>query len=153
MAKEKTPAKSSEKVAAIGDKVTIEYTGTLDDGTQFDTSVGKEPLQFQLGSGEVIPGFEKGITGMALGEQKTLKITPEDAYGPHHEKLVQEVPKDKFPAHVELKKGLLLTMKAPTGQVMMAKIAEVKETTAMLDLNHPLAGMTLHFKVKLLAIN
>lgn len=141
-----------EKLSAIGDTVVVEYTGTLDDGTQFDTSVGKEPLEFKLGSGDVIPGFEKGLTGMKVGEQKTIDIMPEDAYGPHHEKLVQEVPVDKFPPHVELKKGLLLTMKAPTGQVLMARVAEIKGNTAMLDLNHPLAGKALHFKVKLLAI-
>jgi peptidylprolyl isomerase len=143
---------TKEKLSAIGDVIVVEYTGTLDDGTQFDTSVGKEPLEFKLGSGDVIPGFEKGLIGLKVGEHKTIDITPEDAYGPHHAKLVQEVPKSKFPPNVELKKGLLLTMKAPTGQVLMARIAEIKGDTAMLDLNHPLAGQALHFKVKVLAI-
>ncbi|MBI4145278.1 peptidylprolyl isomerase [Candidatus Woesearchaeota archaeon] len=138
--------------AKKGDTVKVEYTGTLDNGAQFDTSVGKEPITFKLGSGEVIPGFENALEGMSVGQEKTVDIVPEQAYGPHHAQLVQEVPKDKFPPNVELKKGIIITLKAPTGQTLMAKVADLKGEKVTLDLNHPLAGQTLHFKVKLVGI-
>lgn len=138
--------------AKKGDTVKVEYTGTLDNGTQFDTSVGKEPITFKLGSGEVIPGFENALEGMSVGQEKAIDIAPEQAYGAHHDQLVQEVPKDKFPPNVELKKGIIITLKAPTGQTLMAKVADLKDDKVTLDLNHPLAGQTLHFKVKLVSI-
>ena len=141
------------EVAKQGDTVKVEYTGTLDDGTQFDTSVGKDPITFKLGSGEVIPGFENGLLGMSVGQEKKVDIAPDQAYGPHHAQLVQEVPKDKFPPHVELKKGIIITLKAPTGQTIMARVGDFKDDKVMLDLNHPLAGQNLHFKLKLVAIN
>ncbi len=139
--------------AKTGDTVKIDYTGTLDDGTQFDTSNGKEPITFKLGEGEVIPGFEKGVEGMKVGETKKLVIHADQAYGPHHDKLVQKVPKDKFPKDVELKTGMMLTMRAPTGQQLMARIGDLSGDIVTLDLNHPLAGKTLHFEIKLVAIN
>jgi FKBP-type peptidyl-prolyl cis-trans isomerase 2 len=138
--------------AKKGDTVTVEYTGTLDDGTQFDSSVGKEPITFTLGSDEVIPGFENGIEGMKVGDEKKITIPADQAYGPHHEKLVQEIEKDKFPPNIELRKGILITLRAPTGQALIARVADLKEKTALLDMNHPLAGKTLHFKIKLLKI-
>lgn len=143
----------AKAVAKKGDTVTVHYTGTLDDGTQFDSSEGKQPITFKLGSGEVIPGFENGIEGMSLDEEKKLDITPENAYGPHHAQLVHDVPKDKFPPNVELKKGMLLKLQGPGGQLLMARVEEVHKDSAKLDLNHPLAGKTLHFKVKLVKIN
>jgi FKBP-type peptidyl-prolyl cis-trans isomerase 2 len=141
--------KDVPRAAVSGDTVTVHYTGTLDDGTQFDSSEGKEPITFKLGSGEVIPGFEKGIEGMKEGEEKKLDIAPEQAYGAVHAQLMHEVPLDKFPPHVELKKGMMLTMQAPTGQRLMARVEEVGKDSAKLDLNHPLAGKRLHFKVTL----
>ncbi|MBI4150895.1 peptidylprolyl isomerase [Candidatus Woesearchaeota archaeon] len=143
----------AKATAKKGDSVKVDYTGTLDDGTTFDSSNGKAPITFKLGDGEVIPGFENGVEGMSVGQEKDITIPADQAYGEHHEKLVQKVPRDKFPQSADLKKGMLLTMKAPTGQQLMARIAELDETTATLDLNHPLAGKTLHFKVKLVAIN
>lgn len=139
--------------AKKGDTVKVEYTGTLDDGTQFDTSVGKAPISFKLGNKEVIPGFEDAVEGMNVGDEKKIDIPAENAYGPHKDQLIQEVPKDKFPENVELKKGILLSLKAPTGENMMAKVKEIKDDKVVLDLNHPLAGQTLHFKIKLVDIS
>lgn len=139
--------------AKQGDTVKVEYTGTLDDGTQFDTSVGKEPITFKLGNKEVIPGFENAIEGMNVGDEKTVDIPSDKAYGEHKLQLVQEVPKDKLPSNVELKKGVILSLKAPTGENLMARVTDIKEDKIVLDLNHLLAGKTLHFKLKLLEIS
>jgi len=143
---------AKSEIAKKGDTVTVHYTGTLDDGTQFDSSEGKDPITFKLGTGEVIPGFENGIEGMKVGDEKKLDIPAEQAYGPHHAQLVHDVPKDKFPPNVELKKGMLLTLQGPGGQRLMARIEEVGKDSAKLDLNHPLAGKTLHFKIKLVKV-
>ena len=94
--------------AKPGDTVKIHYTGTLDDGTQFDSSSGRDPLQFTLGSGQVIPGFEKAVEGMAVGDSKSVNIPPEDAYGLRHEQMVQDVPKNALPDDLEPEEGMAL---------------------------------------------
>ena len=130
-----------------GTKVKIHYTGKLDDGTVFDSSEGREPLQFQVGAQQVIPGFENAVKGMKKGEEKEFKLEPKDAYGDRNPLMVQKVPKDQLPA--EVKKGAMLLMQAPTGQQFPVVVAEVDDKEVTLDMNHPLAGKALNFKIKI----
>ncbi|NNE89459.1 MAG: peptidylprolyl isomerase [Silicimonas sp.] len=138
--------------AKSGDTVRIHYTGTLDDGSTFDSSAGRDPLEFRLGSGQVVPGFDKAVDGMNVGEEKTVAIPPEDAYGEHHEGNVQAFPRDKFPDDIPLEIGTQLQMSMPDGQPIMVSIAEVNEEQVKLDANHPLAGKELTFKIELVEI-
>ena len=138
--------------AAAGDKVRIHYTGTLTDGTQFDSSSGRDPLEFELGSGEVIPGFDNAVTGMSAGDTKTVAIPPEEAYGVRHDQLVQEVPKSALPDEVSPAVGMQLQSQSPDGQVMLLVITEVTDDTITVDGNHPLAGQTLNFDIELVEI-
>ena len=134
-----------------GTKVKVHYTGTLDDGKVFDSSEGKEPLEFTIGSNQVIQGFENGIKGLKLNEEKTIKINAKDAYGERDEKMVVAVPRNKFPPEIEA--GGQLLLKGPGGQRLPAKIKEVKDNEVIIDLNHQLAGKELNFKVKVVGIN
>ncbi|MGM5482237.1 MAG: FKBP-type peptidyl-prolyl cis-trans isomerase [Nanobdellota archaeon] len=135
--------------AEKGSKVKVHYTGTLDDGTTFDSSEGKEPIEFVVGQNKVIPGFENSVDGMEQGEEKDFKLTPDQAYGERNEQLIQEVQKSQLPENMEVKEGQMLMLKAPNGQNLPAKVVEDKGETFMLDINHPLAGKNLNFKVKL----
>ncbi len=134
-----------------GNKVKIEYTGTLEDGTVFDSSEkhGK-PLEFEAGAGLVIPGFDKAVLGMEKDEEKEVTIKPEEGYGERKEELVKAVPRDKMPKEVEPKEGLMLIMATPDGHQIPTKIVKVEDTTITLDMNHPLAGKTLKFKIKVI---
>jgi FKBP-type peptidyl-prolyl cis-trans isomerase 2 len=136
-----------------GDKVKIEYTGTLDDGTVFDSSKehGK-PLEFQVGGGQVIKGFDDAIIGMIEGEEKQFSISPTDAYGEHDPTLIQKIPREIFPLEAELVPGLLFEAGLPTGEKVPATITEVQEGFVSVDLNHPLAGKRLTFKIKITSI-
>lgn len=138
--------------AKEGDAVKVHYTGKLEDGTVFDTSREREPLNVNLGSGEVIPGFEKGIVGMAVGESKTLKLGPDEAYGQKRPDLVVDVAKANFPDHITPTVGERLQVKQPDGSVINVQVAEIKDETVTLDANHPLAGETLVFDVELVEI-
>ncbi|MEJ2575649.1 MAG: peptidylprolyl isomerase [Gammaproteobacteria bacterium] len=138
--------------AKAGDTVRIHYTGTLDDGTQFDSSAGREPLEFALGSGQVIPGFDKAVDGMSVGENKTVQIAPDDAYGPRHEQLVQEVPKTQLPAEIQPEVGMRLQASGPDGQVMQLVVTAVGDDAITVDGNHPLAGKALNFDIELVDI-
>ncbi|NNL54624.1 MAG: peptidylprolyl isomerase [Woeseia sp.] len=138
--------------AKTGDSVRIHYTGTLEDGTEFDSSAEREPLEFKLGDGGIIPGFEKAVDGMAVGESKTVKIEPEDAYGPRHDQLVQAVPKSALPEEMEPSVGMQLQSEAPDGQSIMLVVTEVADETITVDGNHPLAGRTLNFDIELVEI-
>ncbi|MFH1506717.1 MAG: peptidylprolyl isomerase [archaeon] len=137
-----------------GSKVKIEYTGTLDDGTVFDSSerVGK-PLEFEAGTGVVIPGFDKAIMGMKKGEEKEIVLKPEEAYGDRNPELIKKIPREQLPKEQEPKKGMILGLGTPDGRQIPAIITEVTDKEVSIDLNHPLAGKTLHFKVKVLDIN
>lgn len=139
--------------ATNGDKVAVHYTGTLDDGSKFDSSEGREPLEFTLGEGQVIPGFETAVLGLEPGEKATIVIAPEDAYGPHHAEAVQEVSMELFGDNVP-PVGVVVTLVAPDGTQMPATVAAFAENgeTATLDFNHPLAGKTLHFDIELVEI-
>jgi len=136
-----------------GDKVKIEYEGKLDDGTVFDSSEkhGK-PLEFQVGSKKVIPGFEKAIIGMKKGEEKEIKLEPAEAYGDQNPQLIKKIPRDKLPTDKEIKPGMMLSVGLPTGQQIPARITEVNDKEVTIDLNHPLAGKNLNFKIKLVDI-
>lgn len=136
-----------------GDKVKIEYTGTLDDGTVFDSSSEHgNLLEFEVGRGQVIKGFDDAILGMNGGEEKQFSISPADAYGEHDPTLVQKVPREIFPQDAELVPGLLFEAGLPTGEKVPAMITEVAGGIISVDLNHPLAGKRLNFKIKLSTI-
>lgn len=141
-----------EKTAQTGNTVKVEYTGTLDDGQVFDSNVGKEALVIKLGEGKLIKGFEEALMNMKAGEEKDIKLTPDQAYGPRHETLVQTVPKQSFPEKMELKEGMSLMLKDPEGHQLIAKVVKITETDVKIDLNHPFAGKNLNFKIKLLSI-
>ena len=134
-----------------GDKVKVHYTGTLNDGTVFDSSEGKQPLEFTIGENQVIPGFENGIKEMKLNEEKTIKISAKEAYGERNEKLITSAPRDKFPPQVEV--GGMLVLKGPNGERLPATVKEVKNDIVTIDMNHPLAGKDLNFKIKIVAVN
>jgi len=141
-----------------GDKVKVEYTGSFDDGEVFDTSThkgedGKEhshPLEFEAGKGMVIKGFDNAVIGMKVGEEKTIKIKKEEAYGEIRKELVQKVPVSQMPEGV--KKGMILGLTTPDGQQIPARITEIDKEVATVDLNHPLAGRDLNFKIKIVGI-
>jgi len=139
--------------AKNGDKVKIEYTGTLEDGTIFDSSADHgNPLEFEVGSGQVIKGFDDAILGMKEGEEKQFSIEPADAYGEHDPTLVQRVPREIFPQDAELVPGLLFEAGLPTGEKVPATITDVQGGIVSVDLNHPLAGKKLNFKIKVSTI-
>ncbi len=138
--------------AKSGDNVKIHYTGTLEDGTEFDSSAGREPLPFELGSGQVIPGFDKAVDGMAVGETKTVTIAPADAYGERHEQIVQQVPKSALPDDMTVEIGMQLQSQSEDGQVMSFVVTEIADDTITVDGNHPLAGKALTFEIELVEI-
>jgi peptidylprolyl isomerase len=140
-------------VAKNGDTVQVNYTGKLADGTVFDSSIGREPLEFTLGNGQMIPGFEKAVLGMKVGEKKTVTIPADQAYGPHLDELVVEVPRDKLHSDAELAVGQILQTTAQNGQQIMFTITAISDNgTVTLDANHPLAGKDLTFEIELVKI-
>jgi peptidylprolyl isomerase len=147
-----TGCNSAPPVAKTGDKVQVNYTGKLSDGTVFDSSVGKEPLEFTLGSGQAIPGFDKAVIGMKVGEKKTVTIPVIDAYGPHLDELVIEVSKDRI-KDAEPKVGQVLSATREDGEVVYFTVIAVSDNgTVTLDANSPLAGKDLIFDIELLKI-
>lgn len=135
-----------------GDTVRIHYTGTLSDGTQFDSSAGRDPLQFTVGSGQVIPGFDVAVTGMTVGEKKTVTIPADQAYGPHDPRGLQVIPRENIPADIPLDLGNQLQVSTPTGQTMIVTVAKVTDEEVTLDANHRLAGQDLTFALELVEI-
>jgi FKBP-type peptidyl-prolyl cis-trans isomerase 2 len=131
--------------------VSLNYTGTLADGTQFDTSVGRDPLEFLVGTGSMIPGFEKAVMGLKAGDKKKFEIKAAEAYGEYDKTAVQEVPKESFPKDMKLEKGTQLGVQTQSG-TMPVVIAEVREKTVMVDFNHPLAGKDLTFEIEIMKI-
>ncbi len=138
--------------AKAGDTVRIHYTGTLSDGSTFDSSAGRDPLEFTLGSGQVIPGFDKAVDGMTVGDQKTVEIPADDAYGQRDPNGMQSFPRDKVPDDIPLDIGTRLQLSTPSGQPVMVTVSEVTETEVILDANHPLAGQDLTFEIELVEI-
>jgi peptidylprolyl isomerase len=135
-----------------GDTVKVHYTGKLNDGTQFDSSVGNDPLQFTVGTGQIIPGFEQAIIGMSPGESKSATIPADQAYGPHQSELVLIVERDKFPPHIDPTVGQQLEMRQSEDQSVGVLVTDVSESHVTLDANHPLAGEDLIFDIELLEI-
>lgn len=131
-----------------GNKVKVHYTGTLEDGTVFDSSEGKDPLEFEAGSGQVIKGFDEAVLGMEKDEEKEITLPPEQAYGPRREEMVRKIPKDQLPKDQEPKEGMQLLMHLPTGQQFPVTISKIEEKEVTIDMNPPLAGKTLNFKIK-----
>mgnify|MGYP000040062243 FL=1 len=138
--------------AKAGDTVKIHYTGTLDDGSEFDSSSGRDPLEFTVGSGQVIPGFDKAVEGMAVGDQKKVRIEAEDAYGEPSDQMIQEVPKSALPDDLEPKEGMGLQARGQDGRVINLTVTEVGDETITVDGNHPLAGKPLTFDIELVSI-
>lgn len=136
----------------VNSTVKVHYTGKLADGEVFDTSEGKEPIEFTLGQGQLIPGFEKGLIDMKLNEKKTINMTKDDAYGEVNETLIQEVKKTDLPQDMEPKVGMGLVSKSPDGQEINLMVVEVKEETIVIDGNHPLAGRDLIFDLEVVEI-
>ena len=132
-----------------GDTVKVHYTGTLADGTVFDSSLEREPLEFTLGEGQLIPGFEKTVLGMSAGESRTVTIPAEEAYGPYREEMVLEVPRTQLPADMEPQVGMQLQIGEEQGEEMVVQITQVSDSNITLDANHPLAGKDLTFNIQL----
>jgi len=134
------------------DTVKVHYTGKLADGQVFDSSEGKEPIEFTLGQGQLIPGFEKGLIDMKVNEKKTVTIPKEEAYGEPRQELIQEVQKDQLPEEIKPEVGMGLVSKTPDGKEMNLVVAEVKDETIVVDGNHPLAGKDLVFDLEVVEI-
>ena len=137
--------------AVSGDTVRIHYTGTLSDGSQFDSSVGRDPLEFKLGDGMVIPGFDAAVSGMNVGESKTVEIPADQAYGERRDDMVMSVGKNEFPDHINPEVGQQLQMQQGE-QAFVVTITEVSDDAVVLDANHPLAGKDLTFTIELVEI-
>jgi len=135
-----------------GDKIKVHYHGKLTSGETFDSSEGREPLEFEVGSGMVIKGFDDGVTGMKIGEKKTINIPAEEAYGEKNPDMLMDFPKDRLPADMQIELGMQLMMSDPSGQQFPVKVNEIKEEIIVLDGNHPLAGEELIFDLELVEI-
>jgi peptidylprolyl isomerase len=139
--------------AKQGDSVKIHYTGRLNNGEQFDSSEGREPLEFTLGNGMVIKGFDDGVTGMTIGEKKTINIPPHEAYGEVNPEMIMDFPKNNMPAEMVVEAGMTLMMNNGQGQELPVKVVEVKEDSIVIDANHQLAGQALIFDLELVEID
>lgn len=138
--------------AKTGDTVHVHYTGKLDDGTEFDSSAGREPLEFAVGGGQVIAGFDKAVEGMTAGDTKSVRIPADEAYGSHHDQLVQEVPRSALPDEIEPVVGMRLQTPGPEGQAIQLVVTAVSPDSVTVDGNHPLAGEALNFDIELVKI-
>jgi len=143
---------SKKRKVKKGDKVKVEYIGKFENGEIFDKTDEGKPLEFTVGGGEIIPGFDKAVDGMELNEEKTITIKPEDAYGNRVEGLVKEFPRSLLPEKLEPKKGELLALHTRDNQIIPATILDITDKSLVLDLNHPLAGRNLTFTIKVVSI-
>ena len=134
------------------DTVRVHYTGTLENGEVFDSSRERKPLEFTLGQGQLIPGFENGVIDMKINETKTVQIRAADAYGEHRAELIQEIPKNQLPPEIKPEVGLGLVSRTPDGCEMPLTVTEVRDESIMVDANHPLAGKDLTFEIELVEI-
>jgi peptidylprolyl isomerase len=138
--------------AKAGDTVKVHYNGTTEDGTLFATTSGKEPLAFTLGKGEIIPGFERAVEGMSVGEKQSVSLNPDEAFGAYREESVLEVPRSKLPEDIDPHVGMALESKAPDGSVTQMHVTKVSDKSVTLDGNHPLAGRKVNFEIELVSI-
>lgn len=136
-----------------GQKVKIHYTGTLDDGSQFDSSAGRDPLEFEMGAGMVIPGFEKGVADMAVGDKKSIHIPAAEAYGEKRDELVMQFERSQLPEDLTPEIGMMLQMQGPQGQPVPVTVTAVEEANITIDANHQLAGQNLNFELELVAVD
>jgi FKBP-type peptidyl-prolyl cis-trans isomerase 2 len=137
-----------------GDKIKVDYTGSFDDGTVFDdSSKHGQPLEFEVGAGMIIPGFEKAVLGMKKGEEKHIHLEPCDAYGDVNPEAQKKIPKEHLPKGQEPAVGMILVINLPNGMQLPARITEVTPKEVTIDLNHPLAGKCLNFKFKVVDVN
>ena len=133
--------------------VSVDYTGTLDNGEVFDSSEGRQPMELQMGSGTVIPGFESAIMGMSLNETKTFTLSPEEAYGHRDDSRMHHFPKSDIPAGMDPEVGQTLMLSSPQGQQIPARVDSIDDKDVNFDLNHPLAGQSLTFKIEVVGIS
>jgi len=138
--------------AANGQTVRVHYTGTLDDGSTFDSSKDRAPLEFTVGGGQVIGGFDQAVAGMAPGDSKTVTVPADEAYGPHRPELVQELPRSSIPPEIDLTPGARLAARDQAGNELTLTVVEADTETARLDANHPLAGEDLTFEIELVEV-
>jgi len=138
--------------AKEGDTVKVHYTGSFPDGTVFDTSDGKEPLEFTIGAGDVIPGFDNAVVGMTKGDNKEIQVPMAEAYGPHHDELVLTIERDQLPMENDPVEGMMLQAHLKDGQTVMVNVTDVTDDSITLDANHPLAGKDLTFQITLMEI-
>ncbi len=130
-----------------GTTVRVHYRGTLDNGSEFDSSAGHDPLEFTIGAGQVIPGFEQAVSDLGVGEKTEVRIDSEDAYGPRHPDAIQRIPREAFPEEPPL--GVMVELQAPDGRTLAATVTEIADDVIELDFNHPLAGEALTFELEL----
>ena len=138
--------------AQNGDKVKVHYHGRLRTGETFDSSEGRDPLEFEVGAGQMIKGFDEGVKGMQVGDKKTVEIDASDAYGQREDGNMIEFPKDQFPTDMKPEEGMQLMLSNDQGQQFPVQVAEVKEDSVVLDANHPLAGQDLIFDIEMVNI-
>ena len=141
------------KTVKKGDKVKIHYTGRIKDGSVFDSSIEREPIEFEIGSGRVIAGVDKGVIGMKPGEKKEVAVPPQEGYGEYEQKLLIDVPVDKIPKDIKPEVGMRLQMVNNMGQPLPVLVTEVNDESVKLDANHPLAGKDLVFNIELVEIS
>jgi len=148
------PAAGKADAVKVGDTVRVEYEGRLDDGSVFDCTANHDGqlLEFEVGAGRMIKGFDSAMVGMKKGEEKTVKLAPEQTYGSVNQMLIQKIPREHLPKEPEPKAGMMLIASMPAGEQIPARIKEVTSKEVTLDFNHPLAGMTLTFKIKAVEI-
>jgi peptidylprolyl isomerase len=136
-----------------GKYVSVEYTGTLSDGEVFDSNVGRRPMEILMGAGQLIPGFESQLQGMALAEKKSFTVTPEEAYGQKDDRLMQSVSRSEVPPDMDIRVGMVVGFMAPDGHKVPARIVQMDDEKLTVDLNHPLAGKSLTFEIAIVGIS
>ena len=140
----------SERIVADGDLVRVNYIGRFADGSIFDSSEGNEPLEFIVGAGQVIYGFDKAVVGLKIGESRKVVVSPAEGYGEHLPEMVAEIERQQIPDHEKLLLGSMLEVSVEDGQTLEVQVVEISDTTVVLDGNHPLAGKELHFEIEML---
>ncbi|HQM91908.1 MAG TPA: peptidylprolyl isomerase [Syntrophales bacterium] len=141
-----------EKAIRSGDTISVHYTGKVENGEIFDTSSGRRPLTFTVGTGQIIRGFDEAVVGMTTGQKKTVTIPPEQGYGHRQVELIVDIPKDAVPEDMEIEKGMMIELVDPQGNKMPAEVFEIHDELIRMDLNHFLAGKTLVFDIEIVAI-
>lgn len=138
--------------AKAGDRLRLHYVGHLEDDSVFDSSEGRDPLDFTLGSGEIIPGLDAGLQGMTVGESRSVTVAPQDGYGDRDPGRIQSIPREIIPEHIPTESGTMLQMQSPEGETIPVTVLGTSDTHVEMDANHPLAGKTLRFEVTLVEI-